>query len=138
MTLLRPGPWLFRLLVLALLCGLAGCGSPKGSAVVVTVPATTPVTSEGKLEVDAALTGAGLEFQEKSRDAQRILLVVRSPKQDHESSNYRYTLFDSGGSKLSSTGFSVIAFKQGESFEFEIRNDDLPKASRIVIGPFGK
>lgn len=134
----RPGRRSLGLFALAGLCGLAGCSGPKAPIVLTTFPATKLAPAEGKIEVDAALTAAGLEFQEKSRDAQRIAIVVRSPKQDHESSVYSYTLFDASGGRLSSTGISVPGFKKGESSELEIQNDDLPKASRIVFGPFGK
>lgn len=124
----------------ALLCVvcLAGCSQPKGPVAVHTVPATTPLPAAAKLEIDAALTAAGLEVQEKSRDAQRIVLVLRTPKQDHDSSVYSYTLYDTNGAKLSNTGFSVPSFKMGEEREYEIRSDDLAKASRVVVGPFGK
>jgi hypothetical protein len=91
-----------------------------------------------KLEVDAALTRAGIDVQEKQREDKKLVLAFQSTQKDHESTNYSYALFGPDGVKMGGGAFSVPGFAKGETREWELMDDDLPNASRLVIGIFGK
>jgi hypothetical protein len=42
------------------------------------------------------------------------------------------------GKEISRTGISIPRFGKGETFELEVIDDDLSRASRFVIQPLGK
>jgi hypothetical protein len=91
-----------------------------------------------KLEVDAALAKAGINVQETQREDKKLVLSFQSTQKDHESTNYSYALYGPDGMRMGGGAFSVPSFAKGETREWELMDDDLPNASRLVIGIFGK
>jgi hypothetical protein len=121
-----------RILFAVLLCAGIGC-SPSGQK-----PMPSGSGAGPALEVDPALAQEGITVTEKGREKNKLFLIFGSTKSDHESSNYSYTLHGKDGAKLQTNAFSIPAFKKGSTFEWELDNDDLAKASKVVIRFFGK
>ncbi|MBY0526449.1 MAG: hypothetical protein K2R98_23850 [Gemmataceae bacterium] len=120
---------------------LGGCQKPAVVVVQTTGPGGTKPEYVGdgpKLEIDPALTADGITITEKSRDAQKIVLLIRSTKKDRDSSTFYYFLYNPDGKELEKRGFSVPAAKQNEDTECDMMNEDFPKASRMVIRYFAK
>lgn len=135
-----------RLPVLGVLAlALVGCGKPAvippqpvGTAIVPsTAPATTP-SGPAKLEVDVELQKAGITVTEKLRQDKKLVLLIGSTQQDFDSSNFDCLLYDGSGKMLSKTGLSIPKFAKGESFEWELLDEQLPNTTRVVIQPLGK
>jgi hypothetical protein len=91
-----------------------------------------------QLEVDPALTDEGITVQIRSRQEKKVVLVFGFTKKDHDSNNYSYLLFDKDGKPLGRSISSVPRHKQGETFEWELNDDDLARASRLRVQPLGK
>jgi hypothetical protein len=100
------------------------------------VDVTTGSGSGPSLEVDSQLTRDGIAVREKQRQVTKIVIQITPTQRDQDSANYSYVLFDRRGEKLSSSNFSIPRLKKDEVFEWEIEDDALPAASRLIIRYF--
>jgi hypothetical protein len=117
-------------------CSSSETGVPSGAGAKPT--ASAPAAGKLAIEIDPALTRDGITVVEKSRDTGKIVLLFGSTKTEHDSNNYSRVLFGPDGKEISHTGISVPRFARGVTFELEVIDDDLAKASRMVIQPLVK
>lgn len=72
------------------------------------------------------------------RAGDRSSVPERQPAASSRLTQHDTLLIGPDGKEISRTGISIPRFGKGETFELEVIDDDLSRASRFVIQPLGK